>query len=148
MLLLFLDNVVNVQRIPYKETKQVKRVRKSYNANNMRARTAIKSIYVANQKRYNFCCLLQFWRVKNMLKKSKVALLHSNASFLRCFVYHWRVLVNVHGLVFYGLHSWNTCFHRIRISNTCHFRVCVLVMLCPRRLLDSIVSFVLFKIIF
>lgn len=60
VLLLFLDNVVNAQRIPYKETKQPKRVRKSYNPNNMRARTAIKSICVANQKDTIFVVFCSF----------------------------------------------------------------------------------------
>ena len=103
------------------------------------------NLFVLQTKKIQFLLSFAVLTDKKYVKKSKVALLHSNASFLRCFVYHWRILVNVHGLVFYGLHSWNTCFHRIRISNTCHFRVCVLVMLCPRRLLDSIVSFCALK---
>ena len=97
------------------------------NENNTRAKTTIRSIYVANQKR-QFCCLLQFWRAENK-KKSRKSHSHTLMPYsLVAVVCHWRCSGCVHVLLM--VCTAETCLYRIRIWNTCHFRVCVLVMLC------------------
>ena len=55
------------------------------------------NLFVLQTKKRQFLLSFAVLTGKKYVKKSKVALLHSNASFLRCFVYHCRILVNVHG---------------------------------------------------